>query len=62
MHVDHIGVERSIEHLAALAGIEAEPATCFDIGAFFEADGDVHPVASAVAECELCAGGHGHRG
>lgn len=53
MHVDHVGIERTLEHLSAFAGIEAEPAARGDIGALFEACRRFHPVASAIAQREF---------
>ena len=53
IHIDHVGIERAVEHLPALAGLDAEPAAGRDIGALFQAVGGFHLVAGAVAQRQL---------
>ena len=53
MHIDHVGVERAVHHLAAGAGIDAEPAAGRDIGALFQPDRGFDAIAGAVAQSEF---------
>ena len=53
MHIDHVHIERAVHHLAAGAGIDAEPAAGRDIGAFFQPDRRVQAIAGAIAQSQL---------
>jgi len=61
MQINHVGVERSVHHLPALAGIEAIPAACKDIRALFDADRSFHPEAGAIAQCQFGLRLRGHK-
>ena len=50
VHIDHVGIERAVDHLPALAGIGAKPAARRDGGALLDADRGFHAVAGAVAQ------------
>lgn len=53
VQINHIGVERPVHHLPALAGIEVVPAARDDICALFDADRRFHAEAGAVAQCQF---------
>jgi hypothetical protein len=40
MHVDHVGIERRVEDLPALPGVDAKPAIGRNVGALLDSERD----------------------
>jgi hypothetical protein len=55
MQIDHVGVERSVHHLPALAGIEPIPATRHDIRALLDAAASIRKLVRLHKFSSACA-------